>query len=48
MDRKLLQIAKALAGMMLVGFGRAGELIAAPLGLWQRHIAGAAQHRVLA
>ena len=47
MGRKLLQIALALAGLMLAGFGRSGELIAAPPGLLRRGIAEAAQRRVL-
>jgi len=53
MERKLLQIVFALAGLVLVGFGfagvsLAGELIVAPLlWLWQRHVAGVAQRSAL-
>jgi hypothetical protein len=44
MERKLLQIAIAFAGLALVGFGFAGVFFGAK---WQRHVAGAAQRRAL-
>ena len=37
MERKLLQIAFAFAGLALAGFGLAGVLFL--LWLWQRHVA---------
>jgi hypothetical protein len=44
MERKLLQIAFAFAGLALVRFGAAGVFFGAK---WQRHIAGAALRRAL-
>jgi hypothetical protein len=48
MECKLLQVVFAIAGLVLVGFSLAGELIVAPLlWLWQRRVAQAAQHSAL-
>jgi hypothetical protein len=46
MECKLLQVVFAIAGLVLVGFSLAGELIVAPL-LWQRRVARAAQRNAL-